>query len=267
MDWYYAEGGQQFGPFGDEEFAQLVRQGRVTATTLVWHVGMADWQPYQEAHAAAVAAAGQGASAPAAGDFCSQCGRHVDREDMIRYEEYWVCADCKDLFFQRVREGVPLTVPQAQLHYAGFWIRFAAKFLDGLIVGLPLGLVAMAVIVSTVARTGPDFDDPAEALGIGVVGMLIIQVVAIVVNVTYATLMHGRYAATLGKMICGLRLVSGVGQRVGYLRALSRSLVETAFNRIPYGIGLANYIIAAFDSQKRAGHDHICNTRVVYKKK
>ena len=266
MDWYYAEGGQQFGPLGDEDFAQVVRQGRVTATTLVWHVGMADWRPYQEVRAADISAAGQGAGALAAGEFCSQCGRHADRDDMIRYEQYWVCPDCKDSFFQRVREGVPLAVPQPRFRFAGFWIRFVAALLDGLIVGFPLGFVLVAVLFATVDHSRVNLDNTVDPLGIGSTGMLLIQLVVIVIDVAYTTLMHGRYAATLGKMICGLRITMVAGERVTYLRAFTRSLVETGFNRIPYYIGLINYVVAAFDSEKRALHDHICNTRVVYKK-
>jgi hypothetical protein len=46
MSWYYATGGQQFGPITDAELEQLVRGGTITAETLVWREGMTDWQPY-----------------------------------------------------------------------------------------------------------------------------------------------------------------------------------------------------------------------------
>ena len=38
----------------------------------------------------------------------------------------------KDLLVQQMREGVASTAPGA-MHYGGFWIRFVAKFVDGLI--------------------------------------------------------------------------------------------------------------------------------------
>ena len=46
MQWYYAEGEDRKGPFEEEEFQGLVRQGVVTPQTLVWREGMANWEPY-----------------------------------------------------------------------------------------------------------------------------------------------------------------------------------------------------------------------------
>jgi uncharacterized membrane protein YjgN (DUF898 family) len=46
MSWFYAEGGAQKGPVTEETFRALVQAGTITATTLVWRAGMADWQQY-----------------------------------------------------------------------------------------------------------------------------------------------------------------------------------------------------------------------------
>ena len=46
MDWYYAAGADRKGPVSEEEFQRLVQQGVVTSQTLVWHEGMANWQPH-----------------------------------------------------------------------------------------------------------------------------------------------------------------------------------------------------------------------------
>jgi uncharacterized RDD family membrane protein YckC len=62
-------------------------------------------------------------------------------------------------------------------------------------------------------------------------------------------------------MAVGLRIVTSDGGRVSYARALGRSFAEILSSIICY-IG---YIIVAFDDQKRALHDHICDTRVVRK--
>jgi hypothetical protein len=48
MEWYYANDGQRQGPVSDEGFADRVAAGEVTATTLVWRAGMADWRPWGE---------------------------------------------------------------------------------------------------------------------------------------------------------------------------------------------------------------------------
>jgi hypothetical protein len=45
MTWHYAAGGRQLGPVDDAELERLLATGVVTADTLVWRAGMADWQP------------------------------------------------------------------------------------------------------------------------------------------------------------------------------------------------------------------------------
>lgn len=42
--WFYAEGGQQQGPFPDAQFRDLIARGMVRADTLIWTDGMAGWQ-------------------------------------------------------------------------------------------------------------------------------------------------------------------------------------------------------------------------------
>jgi len=50
-------------------------------------------------------------------------------------------------------------------------------------------------------------------------------------------------------------------RKVTYLRAFARHFAEF-LSGIILGIG---YLMVAFDREKRALHDHICNTRVIKK--
>ena len=129
MDWYYSEAGQQVGPVADGPFEELVRIGKVTGETLVWHEGMANWQVFRTVRpgAAPPMAPGPGqlpppppsgavqpsepGSAPpliTSGGTCAECGYLFPQNEMISYESVWVCARCKPIFFQRIREGAPL---------------------------------------------------------------------------------------------------------------------------------------------------------------
>jgi uncharacterized RDD family membrane protein YckC len=83
----------------------------------------------------------------------------------------------------------------------------------------------------------------------------------IAIGVAYTTWFLGRYGATLGKMACKLKVVTAEGDRVSYLRAFGRHFAEWLSGMIL----LVGYIMAAFDREKRALHDHICNTRVIRK--
>ncbi len=103
MDWYYAETGQQRGPLSESELNDLVTAGTVREDTLVWHEGMADWQPYGRVKGAAPT--GSAAPPVMSGILCSQCGKSFSPDEVIRIGEGWVCAACKPAFLQRLREG------------------------------------------------------------------------------------------------------------------------------------------------------------------
>jgi len=279
MAWYYAEGGMRLGPLEDEVFRRLVAGGRILATTLVWREGMADWQMFQQ-----VAEADAASARAAVGAICSQCGRYSPAEDMILFRGAWVCAGCKPVFFQRIGEGgtPALYGVVAALRYAGFWIRLAAALIDGIIVAVP------QLAVFFLFREAAESASPSGELGADLLSLL----VRLAIAVFYETFFVGRYAATLGKMACGLRIVVSIGSPVSYARAFGRywakrlsDLIAVAGAAVGAAVGaltgeyelivlfaivgallmLFGYYMAGFDAQKRALHDHVCNTRVIWK--
>lgn len=78
----------------------MVRSGRLPPTSLVWRQGMTDWQPYAATERGAPPVLAGGDTAP-----CVECGQVFSTDDLLRYENSWVCAKCKPIFFQRVKEG------------------------------------------------------------------------------------------------------------------------------------------------------------------
>ncbi|MEW5724526.1 MAG: RDD family protein [Thermodesulfobacteriota bacterium] len=239
--WHYADGDRAVGPVSDEEFQALVKKGAITGQTLVWREGMGEWQPY-----------GRLQAGESGGAYCTECGRYFSTGDMIRYGPAYVCAACKNTFFQKIKEGVAL--PGVML-YAGFWIRFGAKMIDGIV----LWIVQMVFMLplNFILATGEADESPVMA----VVASALYVVVSLAIYILYPTLLVGKYGATLGKMACQIKIVTSGGGKVSYLRALGRAFAEW-LTGLTLTIG---YIIAAFDEQKRALHDHICDTRVVYK--
>ncbi len=188
-------------------------------------------------------------SRPAKTAVCSQCGQSHAQDDMIFYNDLWVCAACKSTFIQKIKESGNI---DGQLNYGGFWIRFGAKFIDGLItgaIGFMIGM--MSPIIG-----GLFGSDQGMAMG-----SLIAQLLSILFSAFYSTWFVGKFAATPGKMACGLKVVMYDGDRVSYARALGRHFAEWISSLI-LGIG---YLMAAFDDEKRTLHDRICNTRVVLK--
>jgi uncharacterized RDD family membrane protein YckC/DNA-directed RNA polymerase subunit RPC12/RpoP len=257
MNWYYVDAGQQAGPVDDAQLDELARTGKIQNDTLVWREGMESWKPYTQARSAgpqsATPPSAQANPAPAETTHeavCVECGRIFNMDDMIRHEKGYVCAHCKPVFMQKLAEGARLNT--GGLNYAGFWIRFAAVFLDGLILG------AVNFVIGLVAGLSAGQAVGAEPVG-AIVVQLILVFVQLAIGIAYETIMIGKYGATLGKMACKIKVVTADDGTVSYARAFGRY-----FAKLLSGLTcLIGYIIAAFDDQKRALHDHICNTRVV----
>lgn len=238
MDWYYAENNERRGPISEEEFNRLIQAGQLTPATQVWRSGFERWMTLSEA------GLGMTATAPGETAACVECHRTFPKSDMVQYEGAWICPTCKPVFFQKVKEGIE---PARAMNYAGFWIRFLAKFVDGLIqqifnflFGLFLGVL---------------FSRTDQQIAFSIISILI----SLLVSAAYSIFLTGKYGATIGKMALGLRTVRSDGSAVSYGLATGRFFAEilSSFTL------LIGYIIAAFDEEKRTLHDRICDTRVI----
>ena len=177
---------------------------------------------------------------------CDVCRTLVPSNMAIQLGGKTVCTQCKT---GRAREMAG-AAPVGSLRYAGFWIRTAAVIVDGLITGIPMWVI-MLLLMPTIL-TNPEGPNAAGA---------IFQLGFMVVFLFYYTFFHGRFGATLGKMVCRIRVVRSDGSPIGYGRAFGRYWGYLLSGMVCY-IG---YLMAAFDSEKRSLHDRLCDTRVVYK--
>jgi hypothetical protein len=106
MNWFYAHEGKQLGPVTEEEFQRLRASGGITAATLVWREGLANWQPLGELTAPAVQAPPPVSNPGTAAQVCSGCGQSFPADEVVRLGDGFVCAACKPVALQRLREGV-----------------------------------------------------------------------------------------------------------------------------------------------------------------
>lgn len=249
MDWYYEENGLQVGPLTDEEFQVRVHTGQVQATTLVWNETLTGWKEYASLSATGsrpsfVATANQVAAQ------CSQCHRVFPEDEMLRYQSAWICAECKPAFFQHLKEAG--SVPGIY-QYGGFWIRFVAKFVDYVIVGVAYGLLGVLFAgINSVSPEHPEFM---------FLYVFVLWGLEIAIWLGYSILFVGKYSATPGKMLTSLRIMTADGEPMDYPKAAVRCFAEIV-SGLTCNIG---YIMAAFDEEKRSLHDRIANTRVVRK--
>ena len=258
MNWHYVEQGQQAGPVNDEQFAGLVRNGKIADDTLVWREGMADWLPYSRVKSELnPSGANPGIAAPpvmgaanASEAVCNECGRVFPVDEMIQYGSARICVNCKPVFMQKLSEGAQIKT--GELNFASVGMRFAAVFLDGLI------LLAVNFMIGLIAGLSA-----AQAVGVQPKGAITLQIVLFVIQMSigigYEVIMIGKYGATLGKMACKIKVVTADGGRVSYARSLGRHFAKILSSIIC----LIGYIMAIFDDEKRALHDRICDTRVI----
>lgn len=238
MDWYYADAGRQLGPVNDEALAQLVTQGTIRGHTLVWHAGLANWQPYQSLTNTATTS------------NCIECNRPFAPDELISFGTAMVCGECKPIYTQKLREGV--LRPQ-RMHFAGFWIRLGALAIDTII------LYIFAIIFAGIifGLSGTNFNDMFGMLRAeGILGLI-----QIVITTAYEVWFLGKFGATPGKLACHIFVIQSNGEKISYQKAFARYGAKF-ISSFTLGIG---YLMAAFDEEKRALHDRICDTRVVRK--
>ena len=194
--------------------------------------------------------------------YCAQCGQPGSLDSFARFGDTLICPNCKDLYLQKLREGVAPVQPV--FRYAGFWIRFVAALIDGIILGVAGTAVQILFLGNAFApfmRIRPNAP-PEEALAAmgAMMGALSVSIlVGTAIGACYEGFFISRIGATPGKMALGLRVVRSNGGAVSLGRAFGRYFAKWLSAFILY-IG---YIMAGFDSEKRGLHDMICDTRVV----
>jgi uncharacterized RDD family membrane protein YckC len=256
--WYYTENGEQRGPVTDPDLAALVQAGKIDDETLVWREGMTEWQPYRTVKPSPAGSGPGGTSAPTAGEVaCAECGRRFPAGEVIQYSGVNVCAGCKPVFFQKLREGVQVG-GAVTMNYAGFWLRFAAYLLDGIITG-----VAGMIIGMVIGMAGALIGGARTPSNVG--AMMAIQFSAMGLSLLFQLSYHafflGKFGATPGKMACGIKVVNGDGSPISYLKGAGRFLAYFVSSLTC----LIGFLIMLGDDQKRTLHDRICDTRVIKK--
>ena len=190
--------------------------------------------------------------------YCAECGRPTASDELARFGSLLICPACKNNYAQKLREGV---APAVAFRYAGFWIRFVAVIIDGIIMMMVSGIVQYAILGSfmTPMQTPPPGVRPEEFLVQVLARLGLATAIGTAINATYEALFISRLGATPGKLALGLKVVRPDGGPISLGRAFGRYFAKL-LNGFTLGIG---YIIAGFDSQKRGLHDMICDTRVL----
>ena len=153
--------------------------------------------------------------------------------------------------------------------YAGFWRRAGAHLVDLMlwwfIWQVLVGVVGMKYFPEAMAITakGPGYQAKPEELILLLRFMGAVFAIGAVWAVVYDAFFMLRFAATPGKLLCGLRVVQTDGRPLGLTRIVIRTLTKGLAGIPTLGIG---FLVVAFDEQKRGLHDFFSGTRVVKKR-
>jgi len=166
---------------------------------------------------------------------CKICGQ--DNAPEARF-----CANCGATLVIMVEPPPPAAVPspppvapEATVEYMGFWIRFGASIIDGVVISV------VSFVLSRLTW-----------------GMAIMS--GIFLFWLYYWLFTGLKGQTLGKMAVGIKVVNARGDMVGLGGAAMREILGKLISAIAIGIG---FLWIAGDRQKQGWHDKIASTYVV----
>ena len=144
--------------------------------------------------------------------------------------------------------------------YGGFWLRFLAALVDGIILAIPMYGLMFIFMDSFMDFSNPEAMAEEPPMG----GMMMFIVAGIVLQwLYYAILESGKNQATIGKMALNLKVTDIDGGRVSFLQATGRHFGKIISGLIIY-IG---YIMAGFTEKKQALHDMMASCLVVKKNK
>ena len=161
------------------------------------------------------------------------------------------------------------TIAQQMTRPAGFWARLAAYLLDRIIL-LPVFMLVWVPISDAQhwQRMPPEMpaqltDASLEKFETEWTGWadrgLIVWLPLFMV---YEVLFNGAFGATLGKMAIGARIRMINGSRISYSRAMLRWWAE----RLSEFMFYAGFLMIAIRPDKRALHDFLAGTKVVYQR-
>lgn len=154
------------------------------------------------------------------------------------------------LVIREVGENMGTSKRYVDIGQAGFWIRVGATLLDGLIIAFPITLIWQLIV---------GFNTETLTATPGVPDVLM-TVYGLLLPVYW-------YGFTVGKKMCGIRIVKMDGSTPTVLTMLMRDIVAGIVYALTLGIGL---VVSAFmvglREDKRGLHDLIAGTQVVITK-
>ncbi|HSJ02237.1 MAG: GYF domain-containing protein [Verrucomicrobium sp.] len=288
MNWFYSENGQQRGPVSEMEFTEMARRGALSPGTLVWREGLPDWQPLSQVRPDLIQIP---STSPTFGGMAiPQQDKNVllqqMREGVVseaslpgarRFVGFWWRV------LARIIDTIVLTIVICVIAMPlGIMFGFAGAGSTSPSEGMSMMLIQQ--LIQTIIQWGISatyFTWMTSKYG-ATLGKLALGFQVVTADGPRPTTMRcfGRWAADnlLGGIICGLVIMVPVGIVIALGFTQFKEMMEgneQAVGGFIVALGGAVFVgslvgsfpwwMAGIDAEKRALHDRICATRVVWK--
>ncbi len=137
------------------------------------------------------------------------------------------------------------------VYYGGFFARLAAFCIDTILVGI----VLLFVHIPALFLGGSPLYQPV------LFQFSILDIVVYLLGKVYFVLLTYATGSTLGKRALSLRVVAADEEKLSFWNVLYRETIGKYLSAAVLHLG---YLMAGIDGEKRALHDMLADTRVVY---
>ena len=178
--------------------------------------------------------------------FCPYCGNAVAIADSVQSQQSVKQEISTPTSLETKQESTPAS-PEARQEqkYVGFWARFAANFLDGILICIFVSPASISYLAGGIHSKGLEF--------FSVVLYILAQIILLV--------LWFKKQASIGKMAISAKIVDAKTGKAPTKRQLIGRYFAYLLSSLPLGIG---FLWIAFDPKKQGWHDKLAGTAVVY---
>jgi uncharacterized RDD family membrane protein YckC len=133
----------------------------------------------------------------------------------------------------------------------GFWVRSIAYLIDKTVISI-VGLLFFFAFRIAQGGSAPPFQNFFTTF-------ILMCCASLIIEAAYFTYFYGYAGQTIGKIVCGLKVVSTEGGLIGYRRAFLRWIGYI----ISFYVFFLGFFWIALDPNKQGWHDKIAKTFVI----
>lgn len=189
--------------------------------------------------------------------FCPYCGNAVGIADSVQSQQSVKQEISTPPSLETKQESTPASPETRQEQkYVGFWARFAANFLDGILISIFVSPASIRVIyLLSKGEIRSDWISESACVAIAFYSVLYILSQVILLVLWY------KKQASIGKMAISAKIVDARTGKAPTKNQLIGRYFAYLLSFLPLGLG---FLWIAFDSKKQGWHDKLAGTAMIY---